>query len=229
MDRLTIMTPKSAALKMALQPCPFCGGEAKLFNSCLTLPYVCSCLSCRAEGPCSATDVGAVKLWNRRCESLNAPPCYRQDDDGCAYQVYDSTDEPIDKCKECPLCYSDKQRHQSPTNTPLTMEELWGMDREPVVLPCKVGDLVYEVDEPEYGVITCRVLYINYYTGPAGHVPGNPMVSTISIGVEVIGGHGKGSSYCFEQEDIGKSVFLTRQEAEGAILAYRRKPEEGTK
>ena len=41
------------------------------------------------------------------------PPCYIPDGDGCAYQCYDGDDEPIDKCKECPLCYSDKQRHYS--------------------------------------------------------------------------------------------------------------------
>lgn len=111
-------------------------------------------------------------------------------------------------------------------NDPLTLEDLNGIDGQPVVFPCKIGDLVYEVDKPEYGVITCRVLYIGSYTGPAGHVPGNPMVSTVSIGVEVISGHGKGSSYCFEQEDIGKLVFLTYQAAEDAILAYRRKPDD---
>lgn len=49
-----------------------------------------------------------------------APPCYQPDGDGCAYQCYDGDDEPIDKCKECPLCYSDKQRHHAPPNEPLT-------------------------------------------------------------------------------------------------------------
>lgn len=44
------------------------------------------------------------------------PPCYQPDGDGCAYQCYDGDDEPIDKCKECPLCYSDKQRHRTPPN-----------------------------------------------------------------------------------------------------------------
>lgn len=38
------------------------------------------------------------------------PACYQPDGDGCAYQCYDGQDEPIEKCKECPLCYSDKQR-----------------------------------------------------------------------------------------------------------------------
>ena len=45
-----------------------------------------------------------------------APPCYQPDGDGCAYQCYDGQDEPIEKCKACPLCYSDKQRHYTPPN-----------------------------------------------------------------------------------------------------------------
>ena len=52
------------------------------------------------------------------------PPCYQPDGDGCAYQCDDGADEPIDKCKECPLCYSDKQRHHTPPNEPLTIEQL---------------------------------------------------------------------------------------------------------
>lgn len=63
---------------------------------------------------------------------LSAMPCYKPDGDGCAYQCYDGQDEPIDRCKECPLCCVDKQRHQSPPNTPLTLEELREMDGEPV-------------------------------------------------------------------------------------------------
>lgn len=62
------------------------------------------------------------------------PPCYRPDGDGCAYQCYDGQDEPIDKCKECPLCYSDKQRHHAPQNEPLTCE---GCDMQgEKVTPC---------------------------------------------------------------------------------------------
>ena len=57
------------------------------------------------------------------------PPCYQPDGDGCAYQCYDGDEEPIDKCKECPLCYSDKQRHLTPPNEPLTLDELREMDR----------------------------------------------------------------------------------------------------
>lgn len=86
-----------------------------------------------------------------------------------------------------------------------------------VFLPCKVGDMLYEVDLQEYGVITCEVLHIGTYNGPAAHVPGNPVVSAVSVGVEVVEGHGKGSGYAFEAEDFGKSVFLTREEAEAAL------------
>ena len=56
------------------------------------------------------------------------PPCYQPDGDGCAYQCYDGDDEPIDKCKECPLCYSDKQRHRTTLNEPLTLEKLENME-----------------------------------------------------------------------------------------------------
>ena len=51
------------------------------------------------------------------------PPCYQPDGDGCAYQCYDGQDEPIDKCKECPLCYSDKQRHHASPNEWVSVEE----------------------------------------------------------------------------------------------------------
>lgn len=60
------------------------------------------------------------------------PPCYQPDGDGCAYQCYDGDDEPIDKCKECPLCYSDKQRHRTTLNEPLTLEQLREMDEIPI-------------------------------------------------------------------------------------------------
>ena len=72
----------------------------------------------------------------------NEPPsCYQPDGDGCAYQCYDGDDEPIDKCKECPLCYSDKQRHHTPPNEPLTLDELREMSGEPVWI----------VEQPDWG------------------------------------------------------------------------------
>lgn len=86
-----------------------------------------------------------------------------------------------------------------------------------VRLPCKVGDTVYEIDLPEYGVIVCNVLYVDIYNGPFAHVPGSKIVAAVSVGVEVVGGHGKGSSYAFEQDDFGKTVFLSREEAEAAL------------
>lgn len=90
-------------------------------------PYINPCLLAAIK------DGVAAICAKQQAEKLN-PPCYQPDGDGCAYQTYgDNNDEPIDRCKECPLCYSDKTRHQS-SNDPMTLEELREMDGEPVWL-----------------------------------------------------------------------------------------------
>lgn len=86
-----------------------------------------------------------------------------------------------------------------------------------VVLPYKIGDILYEIDDPEYGVIVCKVLWVDAYIGPAGHVEGNEQVNTFVCSIEVIEGHGLGSCYTFEPYDIGRTVFLTHEEAEAAM------------
>ena len=73
-------------------------------------------------------------------------------------------------------------------------------------LPCKVEDIIYEVDKAILSddviePIKCKVNYILFKT-------------EIHIYVEVIEGHGVGSTYCFAVEDFGKTVFLTKEEAE---------------
>lgn len=88
------------------------------------------------------------------------------------------------------------------------------------VLPCKVGDLLYEIDDdPKNGVIVCKVLWVDSYMGPAGHVEGNEQVNTHVCSVEVVDGHGKGSCYPLDRYDFGKTVFLSRKEAEAALEA----------
>lgn len=78
------------------------------------------------------TAIGKLAEY-RAMEEKRAPKCYSEDvGGGCRYLVSDGDDEPIAKCKRCPLCHVDKQRHQSPSNAPLTLEELRGMDGEPV-------------------------------------------------------------------------------------------------
>ena len=86
-----------------------------------------------------------------------------------------------------------------------------------LVLPCKVGDLLYEIDAPEYGVIVCKVLWVDSYMGPEQHVEGNEQIFTHLCCVKVIDGHGKGSSYSFAPDEFGESVFLTREAAEAAL------------
>lgn len=86
-----------------------------------------------------------------------------------------------------------------------------------IVLPYKIGDILYEIDDPEYGVIVCKVLWVDAYIGPAGHVEGNEQVNTFVCSVEVVEGHGLGSCYTFGPYDLGRNVFLTREAAEAAL------------
>ncbi len=72
-----------------------------------------------------------------------------------------------------------------------------------IVPPCKVGDVVYEIDLPEYGVIVCEITKV--------------LCDSRVVVVNVIYGHGNGSEYYFEFDDFGKTVFLTKEEAEQAL------------
>ena len=59
------------------------------------------------------TNSGKIIPLGQRCGAKITPPCYVPDGDGCSYQIYgDNNDEPIDRCKSCPLCQSDKVRHK---------------------------------------------------------------------------------------------------------------------
>jgi len=90
-----------------------------------------------------------------------------------------------------------------------------------MVLPCKVGDFLYEVDLPEYGVIVCEVLESLYINKHKAGRKDAPVVACGTVTVEVIEGHGAGSCYDFEPQDFGKTVFLTREEAEKELRAKR--------
>lgn len=108
----------------------------------------------KQEGECAKcsgivyrqTDSGKIIPVDQRCGAKITPPCYVPDGDGCAYQIYgDNNDEPINRCKSCPLCQSDKIRHKQELthNDPLTLNELRQMDGEPV--------WVQSPGIPEYG------------------------------------------------------------------------------
>ena len=97
------------------------------------------------------TNSGKIIPLGQRCGAKITPPCYVPDGDGCSYQIYgDNNDEPIDRCKSCPLCQSDKVRHKqehfrdlTKKVEPLTLDELRKMDGEPV--------WVQSPGVPEYG------------------------------------------------------------------------------
>lgn len=77
--------------------------------------------------------INGVIEENRELKEKRVPKCYSEDvGGGCRYLAPDCDDEPIDRCKKCPLCYGDKARHRQPPNDPLTLEELRKMNGEPV-------------------------------------------------------------------------------------------------
>ena len=115
--------------------CRHCGGHLMTYY-CEDRLYLIACEKCGALALTkSAAPQVAANLTLRKptiTPPNETPPCYQPDGDGCAYQCYDGQDEPIDKCKECPLCYSDKQRQHTPPNEPLTLEQLREMGGDPV-------------------------------------------------------------------------------------------------
>ena len=135
-------------------------------------------------------------------------------DYGCVFYCNRKCNLDGDFCTEGPGCPRETDAETAKHLLELAQAE---KDGRLVVLPCKLGDLLYEVDLPKYGVITCKVLEIHTYFGPLGHAKGNPIVSNATVSAEVVEGHGKGSGYIFETLDFGENIFLTREEAEAAM------------
>ena len=99
-------------------------------------------------------------------------------------------------CKDC-LHYKVCQYHIDEETTMTTYEcDNFADSSEWVNLPCKVGDIVYQVDSERIYESTVR----------------NIIYDTDGI--------------AFDERAIGKSVFLTREEAEKA-LEERRKEDKG--
>lgn len=72
-------------------------------------------------------------------------------------------------------------------------------------LPCKVGDIIYRVNTgAKESVIKMRVLQVNYK---------QLHKDRIIIRIDAINDNDMGES-CYLLDDIGKRVFLTREEAE---------------
>ena len=101
-------------------------------EQCALVKTAISALRAQEKEPCvdcsgivyRQTASGKIIPADQRCGGKIVPPCYQPDGDGCAYQIYgDNNDEPIDLCKECPLCYADKERHKKPENKPLTCRD----------------------------------------------------------------------------------------------------------
>ncbi len=80
-----------------------------------------------------------------------------------------------------------------------------------IVLPCKVGDTVYSYDEDLYALLDYRINQITLSDG-------NPtLYSGVCFNEDVLL-----SDIDFVESDIGKTVFLTREEAERALKERER-------
>ena len=59
-------------MKTELKPCPFCGGEADIWETDrVTHPYQVMCLTCYCGTDASIDEETAIEAWNRRTEVTN--------------------------------------------------------------------------------------------------------------------------------------------------------------
>ena len=163
------------------------------------------------------TNSGKIIPADQRCGAKITPPCYQPDGDGCAYQIYgDNNDEPIERCKACPLCYSDKVRHKDPANEPpvrcgecanyQTQNCAAERDGRRVELPCKIGSMVYMATQVFDGSKTKWVIG----SRKIDMIGGNALNSVWAVSTQPYELH-------FVPSEFGRSVFLTRTEAEAAL------------
>lgn len=94
-----------------LKPCPFCGGEARIRDLSIKIPYdgiahFVDCCQCDVRSGISFDgEQGAIEAWNTRkpmdriVEQLEDASCYIEDGDGHAGHLI-FTDEAIEIVKE---------------------------------------------------------------------------------------------------------------------------------
>lgn len=91
------------------------------------------------------------------------------------------------------------------------LKELVQADREGkcVVLPCKIGSKLYRTSMRKMQVYEVSVSREYFHDSKN---------KTTLFAIQIFENGKKSTSYeCFEEKDIGKTVFLTREEAEAAL------------
>ena len=116
--------------------------------------------------------------------------------------------------KKLKVCFDCINCDQCPTGLACSANSACKMFKDKsrfIELPCKVGDVVYQVTRNF--ISEFRVRFVEIATC------GNLFLHTDLISVIVYTGE------VFSESDIGKTVFLTREEAEKALEDMRKKDE----
>jgi Lar family restriction alleviation protein len=117
-----------------LLPCPFCGGEADIFEASED-SFCTLCTDCGVETPYQISAEEAVAAWNRRAQPSEKPEPLTCTCGGALISWPTGNNPPTFayymRCAECGKLYSPDvpPRHKS---EPLTLDELRGMHGEPV-------------------------------------------------------------------------------------------------
>ena len=129
--------------------------------------------------------------------------------------AYEDTGLAPEEIVKMGLAYADSKRYSGRLESRLKaydeprLRELTEADRDGrvVVLPCKVGQRVFSLMDTDKRISECEVKQIGM---------GNEIVF---IGLEPIGARGR--QYGVALNGFGKTVFLTREEAEKALEARK--------
>ena len=102
-----------------LKPCPFCGGEAREWNNGSMEPIIdengayvdmlissldmfgIECERCFCQNIGYATEIEAIKAWNKRITFPDCESAERNGDKCLGYGKSEHDDEPCDACKTC--------------------------------------------------------------------------------------------------------------------------------
>lgn len=89
-----------------LKPCPFCGGEAKIYRGAFE-SYRAECKKCGVatmlclDAPKNSGELEAIEIWNKRTPLIDCESAEKCQGACVGYQKSECDDEPIEQCMHC--------------------------------------------------------------------------------------------------------------------------------